>query len=56
MEYPQEILDRLNAITSKRPATVIRHLLEHEQITTDELRDKDIGILHELLEMFVNAA
>lgn len=40
MKHSQEILDRLYAITNKRPATVIRHLLEHDYITTEELREK----------------
>lgn len=30
-------LQRLNSITDKRPATVIRHILKHGSITTEEL-------------------
>lgn len=40
MKHSQEILDRLYAITNRRPATVIRHLLKHDYITTEELREK----------------
>ena len=39
-EYPAEFLIRLKAITGKRPATVIAHILEHGFITTDELKAK----------------
>lgn len=37
MSYSKDILDKLNAITDKRPATVIKHILEHGQITSEEL-------------------
>lgn len=45
MKYPKEILDKLKAITDKRPATVIRHILKHGQITTEEL-EKKYGYKH----------
>jgi len=35
----KEFLDRLGAITNKRPKTVIEHILKHGFITTQELRD-----------------
>lgn len=40
MKYPQNIIDKLNAITDKRPATVIQHILKHGFITTEELKNK----------------
>lgn len=40
MKYPQNIIDKLNAITDKRPATVIQHILKHDFITTEELKNK----------------
>lgn len=39
MKYPKEILDKLNAITDKRPATVIQHILKNGYITTEELEN-----------------
>lgn len=45
MKYPKEVLDKLNAITDKRPATVIKHILKHGQITTEEL-EKKYGYKH----------
>ena len=33
MKYPKDILDKLNAITDKRPATVIQHILKHSFVT-----------------------
>lgn len=45
MKYPKEVLDKLNAITDKRPATVIQHILKHGQITTEEL-EKKYGYKH----------
>lgn len=45
MKYPKEVLDKLNAITDKRPATVIKHILEHGQITTEDL-EKKYGYKH----------
>ena len=38
-ELPQSFIDKLNSVTDKRPATVIRHILEHGYITTEELKD-----------------
>lgn len=37
--YPPEFIELLNSITSKRPATVIKHIREHGFITTQELKD-----------------
>ncbi len=37
---PQEFLDRLQAVTAKRPKTVIDHILKHGYITTEELSGK----------------
>lgn len=39
MNYPKEIIERLKSITDKRPATVIRHILEHGHITSEELEN-----------------
>lgn len=39
-EYSKETLDKLNAITSKRPRTVIQHILKHGYITTEELENQ----------------
>lgn len=36
-KYSKSELARLNAITDKRPATVIQHILKHGSITTEEL-------------------
>lgn len=36
-KYSKTELDKLNAITDKRPATVIQHILKHGSITTEEL-------------------
>lgn len=38
-EYPQEFIDKLLSIKSKRPRTVIDHLLKVGFITTQELKD-----------------
>ena len=35
--YPEELLERLKAVTGKRPRTVVDHILEHGFITTEEL-------------------
>lgn len=35
--YSKDLLNKLNAITDKRPATVIQHILKHGYITTEEL-------------------
>lgn len=39
-KLPDELLKRLAAVTNKRPKTVIRHILKHGFVTTQELRDK----------------
>ena len=39
MNYPKEILDKLNAVTAKRPRTMIQHILEHGFVTTEELEN-----------------
>lgn len=39
MKYPKAILDKLNSITDKRPATVIQHILKNGYITTEELEN-----------------
>lgn len=39
-DYPKEFLDLLNSVASKRPRTVIQHILEHGYITSEELKDK----------------
>ena len=36
-KYPKSFLDKLNAVTAKRPKTVIQHILEHGFVTTEEL-------------------
>jgi len=38
-DYPKEFLDLLESVTAKRPRTVIRHILEHGFITSEELKD-----------------
>lgn len=40
MKLSKEILIRLNAITDKRPSTVIQHIIKHGYITTEELASK----------------
>ena len=37
--YPQEFIKLLKSVTAKRPKTVIDHILEYGQITTEELKD-----------------
>ena len=39
-EIPQEFLERLKAVTAKRPRTVIEHILKHGFINTEELKSK----------------
>lgn len=36
-KYPKEFIEKLNSIKSKRPATVIQHILKYGFITTEEL-------------------
>jgi Helix-turn-helix domain len=38
--YSAAFLARLKAVTSKRPRTVIEHILKHGHITTEELKEK----------------
>ena len=40
MKYPKAIINKLNAITEKRPSTVIQHILKYGFITTEELKGK----------------
>jgi len=44
-KFPKEFLDRLKAIASKRPKTVIEHILKYGFITTEEL-EKKYGYKH----------
>ena len=37
--YPPEFLELLKSVQAKRPRTVIEHILENGQITTEELKD-----------------
>lgn len=37
--YPKKFLDFLNSISAKRPRTVIRHILEHGHVTSQELKE-----------------
>ena len=37
-KYPKKFLDKLNAVTAKRPKTVIQHILKYGFITTEELK------------------
>jgi hypothetical protein len=39
-KYPKKFLKRLQAVTNKRPRTVISHILKYGFITTEELQDK----------------
>lgn len=39
-KLPKEFLELCRSITSKRPKTVIDHIIEHGFITTEELKDK----------------
>lgn len=43
-KLPKDFLARLNAITAKRPKTVIQHILKHGFVTTEEL--KNMGYEH----------
>jgi len=38
-KYPKNFLNALNAVTAKRPRTVIQHILEYGYITSQELKD-----------------
>lgn len=37
MKYSKSILEKLNSITEKRPATIIQHILKNGYITTEDL-------------------
>lgn len=37
--YPLEFLELLESVKAKRPRTVIQHILQHDQITTEELKN-----------------
>ena len=39
-DYPATFLKLLKSVNAKRPKTVIDHILEYGQITTEELKDK----------------
>lgn len=43
-KLPKKFLDKLNAVTQKRPKTVIQYILEHDYITTEDL--KSLGYEH----------
>ena len=38
-DYPADFIMLLKSVAAKRPKTVINHILEHGQITTEELKD-----------------
>ncbi len=38
-DYPANFVELLQSITAKRPKTVIDHILQHGQITTEELKN-----------------
>lgn len=44
MNLPEEFLQRLNAVTAKRPKTVIQYILQHGYVTTEDL--KNLGYEH----------
>lgn len=39
-EYPKQFIELCQAVTAKRPKTVIDHILKYGQITTEELKEK----------------
>lgn len=39
LEVPPALLRQIEAVTAKRPKTVLDHILEHGSITTDELKE-----------------
>lgn len=43
-KLPKEFLERLRAVTAKRPKTVIQHILKHGFVTTEDL--KNLGYEH----------
>ncbi len=38
-QLPQSFIEKLNAVTNRRPATVIKHIMKHGYITTEELKN-----------------
>jgi len=38
-DFPEEFVELLNSVEAKRPKTVIRHILKHGFITSQELKD-----------------
>jgi hypothetical protein len=38
--YPKEFTELLNSVEAKRPRTVIRHILKHGYVTSQELKDE----------------
>lgn len=50
-KYPKEFLERLKAIKSKRPKTVIDHILKHGFITRGTCRNTATSTRHGLREM-----
>lgn len=38
-DLPVEFIKRLNSITAKRPATIIKHILANGYITSEEIKD-----------------
>jgi len=38
-DYPEEFIKLLKSVNAKRPKTVIDHILEYGQVTTEELKD-----------------
>lgn len=43
-KYPKKFIDKLKAVTSKRPKTVIDYILKHGSVTTEQL--KELGYEH----------
>ena len=43
-KWPKKFLEKLEAVTAKRPRTVIQHILKHGSVTTEEL--KRLGYEH----------
>jgi len=39
LEYPETFLKLCQSVTAKRPKTIIDHILEHGQITTEEIKN-----------------
>jgi hypothetical protein len=37
-KYPRKFLDLINSVESKRPRTVIQHILKHGFVTSQELK------------------